>query len=49
MNWKWQKIVFSLIAEIILNFVGYDQIADYTQQPRSKDTGRSERKPFSPS
>lgn len=31
MNWKWQKIVFSLIAEIILNFVGYDQIADYSE------------------
>jgi hypothetical protein len=31
MNWKWQKIVFWLIAEIILNFVGYDQIADYSE------------------
>jgi hypothetical protein len=31
MNWKWQQIVFSLIAEIILNFVGYDQLADYSE------------------
>jgi hypothetical protein len=30
-NWKWQEITIWLIAEILLNFAGYDNLADYTE------------------
>jgi hypothetical protein len=30
-NWKWQEITIWLVAEIILNFSGYDNLADYTE------------------
>jgi hypothetical protein len=30
-KWKWQEITIWAIAEIILNFAGYDNLADYTE------------------
>jgi hypothetical protein len=30
-KWKWQEITIWLVAEIVLNFAGYDNLADYTE------------------
>jgi hypothetical protein len=30
-KWKWQQIIFWLVAEMFLNFVGYDNLADYSE------------------